>query len=222
MTFGTGTSTERCPITPAILSSRIVAILRGTIPDHVVRVAHLMVEEGFDCLELALTTPDAYQLLNALHDDLGPGVTLGAGTVIGLESARRALDSGAQFFASPILEPEVVSFGLSQNCPTYAGALTPTEVVAVWRAGAAAVKLFPAGHGGPGYIRELRAPLPDIPLLVTGGVSIDEVGTYLSAGAVAVGLGGALVGDVLSGGSLDSLRARVRRVLELRRVFAPQ
>jgi 2-dehydro-3-deoxyphosphogluconate aldolase/(4S)-4-hydroxy-2-oxoglutarate aldolase len=109
--------------------------------------------------------------------------------------------------------PEVVDAALADGVPCLPGALTPSEVVAVWNAGAAAVKLFPASIGGAQYLRDIRAPLPDIPLIPTGGVGIDDVAGYLEAGAVAVGLGSPLFGDALTDGDLGKLAARATRLL---------
>jgi 2-dehydro-3-deoxyphosphogluconate aldolase/(4S)-4-hydroxy-2-oxoglutarate aldolase len=135
------------------------------------------------------------------------------GTVLTAEEVDRAVDAGAQFVVSPSVVPEVIEAAARHGIASYPGAFTPTEIHTAWTAGASAVKLFPGGALGPSYLKAVRAPLPDIPLIPTGGVDVSTVGDWLDAGAVAVGLGGPLIGDALRpGGDLDALAERARAV----------
>jgi 2-dehydro-3-deoxyphosphogluconate aldolase/(4S)-4-hydroxy-2-oxoglutarate aldolase len=135
------------------------------------------------------------------------------GTVLTADEVDRAVDAGARFVVSPSVVPEVIEAAQRHGIASYPGALTPTEIHTAWRAGATAVKLFPAGTLGPSYLTAVRAPLPDVPLVPTGGVDVEAVGAWLDAGAVAVGLGGPLIGDALKpGGDLDALAERARAV----------
>jgi 2-dehydro-3-deoxyphosphogluconate aldolase/(4S)-4-hydroxy-2-oxoglutarate aldolase len=138
---------------------------------------------------------------------------LGAGTVLTPEQADAAVDAGATYLVSPVVDLEVIEAARRRGVAALPGALTPTEILRAWRAGAAAVKLFPASLGGPGYLRAVKAPLPEVPLVPTGGVGLEEIGGYLRAGALAVGLGGPLVGDAGEGGSLEALRRRAATAL---------
>src|SRR6185437_15769940 len=130
-------------------------------------------------------------------------VALGMGSVIDSEQAAESLEAGADFLVSPGVCPEVAVYALERGVACYPGALTPTELIDAWGLGAPAVKLFPASSGGVRYLKDVRAPLPQIPLVPTGGVALDQIADYIAAGAAAVGLGGPLVGDALDGGSLS-------------------
>jgi 2-dehydro-3-deoxyphosphogluconate aldolase/(4S)-4-hydroxy-2-oxoglutarate aldolase len=125
----------------------------------------------------------------------GLGLEVGAGTVLSLEAARRAIDAGATFIVMPHLDVEIVEWAARLDIPAFPGCATPTEILAAWRAGAAAVKAFPASSLGPGFVRELRGPFPDIPLLPTGGVTLESAPAFIAAGAIGVGMGGWLIGD---------------------------
>jgi 2-dehydro-3-deoxyphosphogluconate aldolase / (4S)-4-hydroxy-2-oxoglutarate aldolase len=134
------------------------------------------------------------------------------GTVTTAAQAEHAADAGAKFLVCPGLCPGVVEVAAVRGIPCYPGAWTPSEVMTAWDSGATAVKLFPAASGGPAHLRRIRDPLPDVPLIPTGGVGLAEVREYLVSGAIAVGLGSPLIGDALEGGDLGALRARVQLV----------
>jgi 2-dehydro-3-deoxyphosphogluconate aldolase/(4S)-4-hydroxy-2-oxoglutarate aldolase len=151
------------------------------------------------------------------------GGLVGAGTVLSVEAAREAVDAGAAFIVMPHIDPAIVRWCVEHGIPCLPGALTPTEVLAAWQAGASAVKLFPASSVGPGYIAQLRGPFPDILVVPTGGVSADDAGTWIAAGAVAVGLGSWLVGDGEPAGveaRARSVRAAVDRAVPFRAPLA--
>ncbi len=205
-------SAARPTVTRQLLDSGIVAILRADRGDHLTRVASTLIESGITCLELTLTTPGALDGLAAVRALAGPDVAVGMGSVTGAGDTLAALERGADFLVSPAVVPEVLEVA-ADRVPCYPGGWTPTEVLQAWHLGAAAVKLFPAASGGPRHLRAVRDPLPEIPLVPTGGVALEEIPAYLRAGAVAVGLGGPLVGDALTGGSLAELRARADAAL---------
>jgi 2-dehydro-3-deoxyphosphogluconate aldolase/(4S)-4-hydroxy-2-oxoglutarate aldolase len=200
---------------PQLRDTAVMAILRSAQPTHVEAVARTLVDAGITCLELTLTIPGALDLLPRLGAALPADLDLGIGTVTTAEQARAALAAGARFLVCPTVSLGVLEIAEVSSVPCYPGAWTPTEVVTAWEAGAAAVKLFPAASGGPAHLRRLRDPLPDIPLLPTGGVALDHVSHYLRAGAFAVGLGSPLIGDALDGGDLDALGARARQALRV-------
>jgi 2-dehydro-3-deoxyphosphogluconate aldolase/(4S)-4-hydroxy-2-oxoglutarate aldolase len=204
---------ERPPINRQLSDSGVVAILRADRDSHLETVAMALVESGISCLELTLTTPGALETFSRLRQRCD-GVALGMGSVTTADQARSALDAGADFLVSPAVSPEVVEQALGAGVACYPGAWTPSEILAAWRSGASAVKLFPAESGGPRHLKNIHAPLPDIPLVPTGGVGLDAIAAYLAAGALAVGLGGPLIGDALGGGSLSSLRLRAVAALD--------
>jgi 2-dehydro-3-deoxyphosphogluconate aldolase / (4S)-4-hydroxy-2-oxoglutarate aldolase len=193
----------------AIAAARIVAVLRASDADRFERVAEVLVEAGVTCIEFTLTSRGAVDALGRFSARLPAGAVLGAGTVVDPETVDAAVDAGATYLVSPNVDVQVIERARRRGVAALPGAFTPTEILQAWRAGAAAVKLFPASVGGPAYLKAVRAPLPEVPLVPTGGVGLQEIGGYLDAGAIAVGLGGPLVGDAGEpGGDLQALRRR--------------
>lgn len=191
---------------------RLLAIVRGDDPDAVVRCVSVLVEEGIRLVEVSLSGRDAAAALRAAVAEVGGAARVGAGTVRSGEDARRAVDAGACFAVTPGLGAGV-EYCVGAGLPVLGGALTPTEVTLAIEAGVTAVKLFPAGLGGVEYLRALRQPFPDVPLVPVGGVDADAIQAYLRAGAVAAGVGTPLVGDAADGGDVAKLRARAARFL---------
>ena len=207
-------SVERPAITAQLRDTGVAAILRADRPDQLEDVAHELAAAGIRCLELTITTPGALEMLARLRRGLDADVALGMGSVLDAVQAQAALDAGADFLVSPGVCEEVARAAGARAVPHYPGAFTPTEVLAAWRLGAPAVKLFPAATGGPRHLRDIRGPLPEIPLVPTGGVALEQIADYIAAGAVAVGLGGPLIGDALGGGSTAALGERARAALD--------
>jgi 2-dehydro-3-deoxyphosphogluconate aldolase/(4S)-4-hydroxy-2-oxoglutarate aldolase len=202
------------PALPAqLLDTGIVAIVRASSPSWVNVAVETLVGAGITCVELTLTMPDAVAGIAALARQFGADACIGAGTVITADQARTCIDAGAAFLVAPSTVPDVVEVAVAAGVPCLPGALTPSEIVAAWRSGASAVKLFPASLGGARYLRDVRAPLPDIPLVPTGGIDIDDAAGYIAAGAIAVGLGGPLFGDALRGGDLGALAGRAAALI---------
>lgn len=197
----------------AIRAVPAVAIVRAPRRDRIGRIIDVLVESGLRCIEVPLTTPGAVEeILGAVQRH--PGPMFGAGTVVDRDGAQAAVDHGAHFLVTPTVAPEVGVVAREAGVPVLMGALTPTEVLAADRAGAWAVKLFPAAFSGPAYMRALREPLPEIAFVPTGGVAVEDVSGWLSAGARAVALGSSLIGDAPEGGSVEALAERCRRLLE--------
>jgi 2-dehydro-3-deoxyphosphogluconate aldolase/(4S)-4-hydroxy-2-oxoglutarate aldolase len=195
-------------------AAKVMAIIRGKDPVAAEDAAIALLEEGVRFVEVALTTPSALEVIRRVRAAVGPDVRLGAGTVLTAADVDAAVAAGADFVVTPAVAPSVAA-AAERGVPCAAGALTASEAYGAHVAGAAVVKLFPASLGGPGYLRALRDPFPDIPFMAVGGVDVDAAPLYLSAGAVAVGVGGPLVGDAASGGDLAALRERARRYAEL-------
>ena len=154
-----------------------------------------------------MTVPGAIQVIRELAKSNASKVLIGAGTVLDAETARRCVDAGAEFLVSPALNPETIEFAVKENILIMAGALTPTEIVKAWKAGADFVKVFPCGQvGGAKYIKAIKGPLPQIPLVPTGGVNLNTAAEFLEAGAEALGVGSELV-------QLEALKSGKREVI---------
>lgn len=199
---------ERPALPAAIESTGMIAILRAGDVSRVPSVMEVLLGEGLQAAEVALTTPGAVAAIAALIDQFGGDACVGAGTVVTAEQARACVDAGARFLVAPSVVPEVLEIAATTGVPCIPGAFTPSEVVSCWDRGACAVKLFPASTGGPAHLCALRDPLPHVSFIPTGGVSLDDVAEYIRSGATAVGLGGALIGSALRDGDLSELRKR--------------
>lgn len=191
---------------------RLLAIIRGSDPAACERTAELLVEAGVRLLEVSLTSTDALGVLARITGNLGSRAHIGAGTVLSAEDAKNALDAGARFAVTPAA-CDGVAAALGLGMPVLAGAMTPSEVLAAHRAGASAVKLFPAEGLGPRYVKALGDPFPGLGLVPVGGVGLADVPRYLEAGALAVGVGSPLAGDAPHGGDLGALRERAGEFL---------
>ncbi|MGW6536695.1 bifunctional 4-hydroxy-2-oxoglutarate aldolase/2-dehydro-3-deoxy-phosphogluconate aldolase [Streptomyces sp. NPDC055051] len=195
-------------LSSALAATPVIAILRAGSASRFPEVTEVLGAEGVRAVEFTLTTPGALEALKELSQDRPGGLALGAGTVTTPRRAEEAVAAGATYLITPSYSPEVIAEAQRLGVPVLPGALTPTEILSAWQAGATMVKLFPGSIGGPEYVRAVRAPLPDVPLVPTGGISLEEAPAYLAAGATALGMGGPLVGDACEGGSLAALRDR--------------
>ncbi|HEY2514476.1 MAG TPA: bifunctional 4-hydroxy-2-oxoglutarate aldolase/2-dehydro-3-deoxy-phosphogluconate aldolase [Polyangiaceae bacterium] len=195
-----------------IAESGVIPVVRVRTQDSALRAIEALVEGGIDVVEVTMTIPRATVVLEELSKRFGGAVLLGAGTVLDAETARACLLAGASFLVSPIADEALIRCGRTYGAPVLAGALTPTEIVCAWRAGADLIKVFPcAALGGPAYVKALKGPLPQIDLVPTGGVSLDNVGAFLRAGAIAVGAGTDLVDPHAPPGEESAVRERARR-----------
>jgi len=177
-----------------IAGTGIVPVVRAASGEEALAVVDAIRAGGIDVIELTMTVPGAVEVIRELARRYGDEVLLGAGTVLDAETARACMLAGARFVVSPIVDPDTLACCRTYGVPAMAGALTPTEVVQAWRAGADIVKVFPCSAvGGASYIRALKAPLPQIPLMPTGGVNLATVGDFIQAGSAAVGAGADLV-----------------------------
>ena len=207
------TATTRPAIPAGLLDGGVVAIARRPTAETAPIVARALADGGVRAFEITLNEPQA-DALRAIEAVAGAShaatLAIGAGTILTIDAAQAAIDAGATFLVMPHTDPELISWATSRGIATFPGAATPTEVLAAWRAGAAAIKVFPASSVGSTFIRELHGPFPDIPLIPTGGVSAENAGTFIAAGAVAVGLGSWLVGD----GEPAGVTSRAKQVVE--------
>ena len=175
-----------------IRRSRIVPVVRAASPESAVAMADALVEGGIDVLEITMTVPGAIDAIRELAKR--PGVLVGAGTVLDPQKAEACIEAGAQFVVSPALNVETIALCNRLGVAIAPGALTPTEIVAAYEAGGDVIKIFPCDAlGGASYLKSLKGPLPHIPLMPTGGVTLETINSFFVAGAVAVGVGTALV-----------------------------
>jgi 2-dehydro-3-deoxyphosphogluconate aldolase/(4S)-4-hydroxy-2-oxoglutarate aldolase len=188
---------RRSAVADVIRRERLVAVLRRVAPqERLVALVEELVDAGVRVVEVTFDAPTAAADLRACRAAVGAGscdVLVGAGTLRSVDAIAAALDAGADFGVSPLFDPFVLEAALARRLPFVPGALTPTEIDAAWRAGATFVKLFPASSVGPTHVRELRGPMAEIELIPTGGIDGSSARAYLAAGAVAVGIGGAIV-----------------------------
>ncbi|TWT31784.1 bifunctional 4-hydroxy-2-oxoglutarate aldolase/2-dehydro-3-deoxy-phosphogluconate aldolase [Blastopirellula retiformator] len=171
----------------------IVAVLRADRPEAVVDIAEALLAGGVHAIEVTFTVPKAHQVLEAVADRLGGKIVLGAGTVLDPETARLAILAGAEFIVSPAINLETIELCRRYSKAVLPGALTPTEVLTAWQAGADVVKIFPSEITGPKYLKALHGPLPYIQLMPTGGVNLQTAADFLASGACALGVGGSLI-----------------------------
>ena len=217
-----GPMPNRAPMGSALQRTRIMAVLgspeglpEGSRPDvqRILAAAETLVENGVCCLMLNLPAALTLPVLEQLRPRVGDDTDLGIGAVTTPDEVFRAAGAGALFAASAHVAPDVVHAARSCGIASYPGALTPSEALLGWRTGATAVQLFPAGFQAPGYLAALRRSLPGVPLIPAGGIGCEQAADWIAAGAAAVGLGRALLGDALfPGGDLRSLGIRARLV----------
>lgn len=176
-----------------ILDCGIVAVVRAESGEQLAKVVKALADGGVTAAEITFTVPDAIDVIRRVRDEVGSQVVLGAGTVLDPETARAALLAGAEFLVSPAVNLEVIKLCRRYDKAVMPGAFTPTEVLAAWEAGADVIKIFPAELGGPGHLKALRGPFPQIRMMPTGGVNLDTAESFLRAGACCLGVGGSLV-----------------------------
>lgn len=197
-----------------MVDSGVVAILRGVKPDSALDVASAIVDGGVTAIEVTADTDDVTESINRLSGRFD-GVSIGAGTVLDPETARAVQLAGAEFIVTPTVHEDVITVGNRYGTPVASGAYTPTEALRAYEAGAEFVKIFPAKTGGPEHIAAIGGPLPQIPLVPTGGIDSTNVKTYFEAGAVAVGVGSAIVdNDAIATNDYETIRENARRMVE--------
>lgn len=195
-----------------LIRQKIIAIVRGIPAAAADQTAAALAEGGIHLLEVTMNTKGALDMVTRWRQCYAGRLRVGAGTVLDLSMAKEAIAAGAEFLIAPNLDEAVVAYGLEHGVEVWPGVMTPTEIVRAGKAGARAVKLFPAGALGARYVKDVCAPLSHIPLIAVGGIDLDNVGDFLRAGAVAVGLGGNLVDKTLiQAGQFEELTALAAR-----------
>lgn len=198
-----------------LLASGVIAVVRMREPVNISSAARALVAGGVNVIEITLTTPGALDAIRGLASDDIPGCVVGVGSVLDEAAAQGAVEAGARFVVMPVLRPAVIRWCRDRDVPCLAGALTPTEILDGWQAGAAGVKVFPAAAVGPGYFRDVLAPLPFLRLVPSGGVSLGNAAEWIDAGAAAVSVGSALVApDLVRRDAAAELTARARALVQ--------
>ncbi|HLV93618.1 MAG TPA: bifunctional 4-hydroxy-2-oxoglutarate aldolase/2-dehydro-3-deoxy-phosphogluconate aldolase [Candidatus Acidoferrales bacterium] len=195
----------------------IVPVVRASNSKQALLAAEAVCAGGIPIVEVTMTVSGAIEVIAQLARTAGDNVLVGAGTVLDAETARQCISAGAQFVVSPGFDRETVEIVGREGKLMMAGALTPTEITAAWKAGADFVKIFPCGSvGGPKYIRALRGPFPQIPFVPTGGVNLETAADFIRAGAAALGIGGELVqAEALRSSNAERITENARKFLEI-------
>lgn len=207
----------RQQIKASMVDIGIVPVVRTTSAETAILAIEAIYRGGIRAAEITMTVPGAVRALERVADQFGDKIVLGAGTVLDPETARICMLAGAQFFVTPSLKIATIEMANRYSKVICPGALTPTEVLTAWEAGADIVKVFPCGNvGGPKYIKALKGPFPQIEMIPTGGVNLETAGEFLKAGACAVAVGGELVdAKLIQQGNYDEIEARARQYLTI-------
>jgi len=195
-----------------LFETGVVAIMRAKSSDQLLAAAEAIMKGGVNVIEVTMTTPNALKVIQEATDRFSDDVLFGAGTVLDPETARAAILAGAQFIVTPTLNKKTIKICRRYAVPIIPGAYTPTEILTAWEAGASSVKVFPASSGGPGYIKAIKAPLPQISLTAVGGVNVENTAEFFGAGVDVVGVGGELVNQkLLDQGDLKEITRRAEQ-----------
>ena len=199
----------------AIEACGVVAIIRMTETARLPDVVDALSRGGVQALEITMTVPGAVDAIRSVAARLPDGVLLGAGTVLDARTAEEVIDAGARFVVAPVFDRDTIRACHERDVPVMPGCFSPTEMLRAWQAGGDIIKVFPATSVGPGYLKDVRAPLPQLKLMPTGGVTPQNAGDWIRAGAVAVGIGSALVDNkAVAAGNYQQIEAAARLVIE--------
>jgi 2-dehydro-3-deoxyphosphogluconate aldolase / (4S)-4-hydroxy-2-oxoglutarate aldolase len=196
---------SKSEVAAQIAAERVVAVIRLADASKLVPVIEAVAAGGVRCIEITMTVPNAVELIRQVSSTVSDSILIGAGTVTDAATAHAVIEAGAQFVVSPILSPEVIAACKQADIYCAPGCFTPTEIFTAWKLGADVIKVFPATSLGPKYFKDIKGPFPNIPLMPTGGVSIENAHEWIAAGAVAVGIGS----DLLDKKAIDEGRYEV-------------
>jgi 2-dehydro-3-deoxyphosphogluconate aldolase/(4S)-4-hydroxy-2-oxoglutarate aldolase len=207
---------DRLATLDRLVQTGVIAVIRADSGAQLINVCRALGAGGVSACEITMTTPGALEAIAQASRELGDAALVGAGSVLDAPTARAAILAGARFIFSPVLSFEVIEMAHRYDCVAVPGALTPTEICAAWSAGADVVKVFPANHFGPQYLKDIHGPLPQVKLTPTGGVDLNTAADWIKAGAVAVGVGSSLVKkDLISGAKWDELSALAKKYVDI-------
>lgn len=208
--------TDRLTTLRQLIDTGVIAVIRADSGDQLVNVCRALSAGGVQACEITMTTPGALEAITQASRELDKSALVGAGSVLDAETARAAILAGARFIFSPVLNLDVIQMAHRYDCVAIPGAMTPTEIFTAWSAGADVVKVFPANHFGPQYLRDVHGPLPQVKLTPTGGVDLTTAADWIKAGAVAIGVGSSLVKkELINGGKWDELSALAKQYVDI-------
>ena len=198
-----------------MMDSGVVAIVRANSSAELMNVAEAIKRGGVNVIEITMTTPNALEVIRDVSRKFAGEVLTGVGSVLDAETARAAIIAGAEFVVAPTLSLETIALCNRYGKIVMPGALTPTEILTAWEAGADLVKVFPSSLGGAGYIKAVKAPLPQVQLVPVGGVSVENTGDFIKAGSAAVAIGSALVNSkLIEAGKFDEMTETARKLIK--------
>lgn len=214
MTESTRPITARERVVASIEEAGVIAVIRLADARQLAATVDALVEGGVRVLEVTMTVPGAVDLIRELSGTLGSHLLLGAGTVLDIDTAARVMDAGARFVVSPVFKREIIACCHERDVAVMPGCFSPTEILTAWEAGADVVKVFPATALGPAFFKDMKAPLPFVKLIPTGGVTLDNAGDWIRAGAAAIGVGTALLDTkAIASGDYGVVRANAARLM---------
>ena len=206
---------KKTEVLEQIFTSGVVAVIRLKDKQRLARVIDAVQSGGVKCIEITMTVPGAVEVIRELIPSVPKDVLIGAGTVTNRETALKVIDAGAAFVVGPVFNPEIVELCNQRDVAVMPGCFSPTEIFSAWSAGADIIKVFPATSLGPKYFKDVHGPFPEIRLMPTGGVTIDNVGDWVKAGAVAVGIGSDLLDKkAIAEERYEVLTERARRMVQ--------
>ena len=207
-------SDTRTTTLQTLLDARIVSVIRASSTEQALRATQAITAGGISCIEIAMTTPNALKVIEDIAAK-SDNVLVGAGTVLDAATARQAILAGVKFLVTPTVELDVIETARRYGVVVIPGAMTPTEILTAWEAGADMVKVFPASVLGPSYLKAVHGPLPQIPLVPTGGITADNAGKFIHAGAAMVCAGGWLVDkEAVANKRYEVLTERARQLVD--------
>jgi 2-dehydro-3-deoxyphosphogluconate aldolase / (4S)-4-hydroxy-2-oxoglutarate aldolase len=208
--------TDRLTTLQQLIDTGVIAVIRADSGDQLVNVCRALAAGGVQACEITMTTPGALEAIAQASRDLGDAALVGAGSVLDAETARAAILAGARFIFSPVLNVDVIEMAHRYDCVAVPGAMTPTEIFRAWSAGADVVKVFPANHFGPQYLRDIHGPMPQVKLTPTGGVDLNTAADWIRAGAVAIGVGSSLVKkELIQAAAWDQLSTLAKQFVDV-------
>jgi len=207
---------DRIEIIDRVLKAGITAVIRAQSSEHLSKVADALKAGGVECIEVTMTTPNALSVIEETAQRFADDVLIGVGSVLDGETARAAILSGAQFVVSPVLNLDMIRLAHRYDKVAVPGTFTPTEIITAWEHGADLIKVFPAGRVGPGFFKDILAPLPQVRLVPTGGVNLDTAADYIKNGAAALCVGSAMMPkDAMAEGRFEEVTDLARRFVEI-------
>ncbi|GAB4460808.1 MAG: bifunctional 4-hydroxy-2-oxoglutarate aldolase/2-dehydro-3-deoxy-phosphogluconate aldolase [Armatimonadaceae bacterium] len=202
---------SKAEIIQRMLEPGVIAVIRADSSEQLLDVAKALQMGGVTAMEVTMTTPNALEVIKAVKAEMGSGILMGVGTILDAETARMALLAGAEYVVTPVMKPEIIQLCNRYSKPIVSGAYTPTEALTAHEAGADFIKIFPADSLGPGYIKAIKAPLPQLEIIPTGGVDVETTPEFIKAGCAAVAAGSSLVSkEILKNKDWDKLSETAR------------